>query len=323
MAKRNFSVFAKFVMFIEAGLILPFVYFCSLFSFSQVEKISFFVGSLIIRLSPSKKEEVRENLSVIFPDKIYNEEELSSISAKAQAYILRIFVETIKYSRMGIQDLLSCIYLKNGPEFSRIYRLSHEKKPQIFITMHAGNWELYGAFMNLLGFHMLSVVERQFNFLLDRHFQKLRTKLGIHIIYNEISMMRPLLKYLDGGGCAVLVADQNYWHSPIFLDFFGKEASAPQGIGSLALRCNRTSSFGASLNLGQGHYSIMLKYLAPIQISGDKEKDIMEFTKKIYSCYEDFIKKDVSNWFLLGSARWRLNKKTWAEWAKKPDSSPF
>lgn len=323
MAKREFSPLRKFFMFLEAGVILPLVYCASFLSFRRIRLFSEAVGRFTLKISPVKKQEVLENLGVIFPNKIWGEPELNNIAAQSQGYILRIFIELQKISRLGIQDLIACIRIDSASVLSALYRRNAENTPQVFLTMHAGNWELMGSIMSLLGFNMVSVVERQFNPFLDAYYQKLRKKSGINGVYNEISLMRPLVKHLRQGGAVALVADQNYWHDPIFLPFFGKEASAPRGVGGLALHTGALIAIGATQRVGEGVYSCYVHLMPPIAPRGSRDADILALTQEAYAFYEEFIYKDPANWFLLSSPRWRLNYEVWQKWAKNPDSSQF
>ncbi|MGL5254702.1 MAG: lysophospholipid acyltransferase family protein [Brevinema sp.] len=321
MAKRHFSIVRRCIMALEAILIIPMVYVVSFFSFPAINSFSRFIGRIILLLAPGKIQEVKENLSIIHPDKVYSDKEIKSIAEYSQGFILRIFIELQKISRMNLQEILLCFRL-DTPFFSHVYRLFCEKKPQTLFTLHSGNWELCGIMMGILGLDMLSVVERQFNPFLDQYYQNLRRKTGIQPVYNEISLMRPLLKSMKSGSCAVLVADQNYWHSPLFLPFFGREASAPKAA-TLALYKKSHYLCGASETLSPGRIRIFITKPQELQLVGDKNQDIINLTTKIYTFYEDVIRKNPQDWFLLSSARWRLTKEKWLEWAKNPDSDSF
>ncbi|MGL5722287.1 MAG: lysophospholipid acyltransferase family protein [Brevinema sp.] len=321
MAKRHFSFARHCIMALEAVLIIPMVYVASFFSFSAIQKFSCFVGRIILRLAPSKIDEVKENLSIIHPDKSYSDKELKEIAAYSQGFVLRIFIELQKMSRMNIQETLLCFRL-DTPYFSQMHRLFCEKKPQTFFTLHSGNWELCGIVMGILGFDMLSVVERQFNPFLDRYYQNLRKKSGIQPVYNEISHMRPLLKSMKNGSCAVLVADQNYWHDPIFLPFFGKEASAPKAA-TLALYKDAHYLCSGSETLTPGLIRIFTTKPCELHLTGDKTQNVMDLTQKVYAFYENVIRDNPKDWFLLSAARWRLTKKEWEKWAQNPDSDSF
>lgn len=323
MAKRQFSVFRNISMALEAGFILPFVYFLSLFPFEKLFGISKSIGFFLFKISPPKKQEILENLKVINPQKSWSNRELDQIGSVLMGYPLRIFVETIKLGRMGFQDRVSYMRILHPQVFAYGYRLQQEKIPVIFITLHAGNWEFYGQLMNDLGFRMASVVERQFNPILDKHFQYLRRKIGIIPIYNEISQLKPIIQHLKSGDSVALVADQNHWFDPVFIDFFGREAAAPKGIANLILRTQAQLMYGASFYYGQGKYLFESFVPEYFEFSDNKEQNVIDIMTFVYRYFESVILKDLSNWYSLGFSRWNLTRESLAEWKKNPDSDPW
>lgn len=322
MAKRKQTLIQKIKMFIEMILLLPIIYIISwICPYKKIYHFSKIVGKYLLKINPNKKKIILSNLIIITPDKVYSQKELEELTNIIAGYELRIFLEMIKFSRMNFQMLISYIRIKSPQPLSYLY--AEEHKGAIAVTLHYGNWELLGCFLNHIGFPMACLVERQFNPFIDRYLQRLRKKLGIKTIYNEISHMKELFYYHKKGGAIALVADQTYWFDPLFIPFFQKEVAVPQGIGNLVLRWKSSLFYGYTQYINEGIY--LIDILSPIsyQKMGDKNENIKILMKKIYKMYEYTIIKDLSNWYTLGQARWELTKKGLIEWQKNPDSSPF
>ncbi len=312
MAKREFSLGRRVGMFLVAIVGLPLINILSiLIPYQKIYFFSKWVGRFLA--TSKKKAIIDKNLSIMdiqLPDK-----ELQDVYHVISGYLIRIILEMIAFSRMDFQEFMSYVRIKQHDQISKFY--SHEGGFVSF-TLHYGNWELMGAFMNHLGFDLACVVERQFNPWIDRYIQHLRYKLGMMTIYNEISEMRPLFKHMREGGSVALVADQTYWFDPMFIPFFGQEAAVPSGTAALAIKMDTALLYGYASFIKDGVYQIHL------EANGiQKSSDIKHLMKDIYTKYENTISQDVSNWYTLGSNRWGVTRESLREWEKNPDSSRF
>ncbi|MGL4393699.1 MAG: lysophospholipid acyltransferase family protein [Brevinema sp.] len=319
MAKRNFSFIQKVIMAIEAVVLLPLIHIIFFFlSYQNIYPLSKKIGRFLIFLSPNKKISIKENLSIIFPDRDYSEKELVEISSIIAGYELRILLEMIAFSKMSFHEKLSYIRIEEPRYFVEAFA-----NPFIGMTLHYGNWELLGHFFNSLGIPLGVLVERQFNPIIDRYLQYRRRKLSLTPIYNEISEMKPLFKFLKSNKSLALVADQTYWFDPVFIEFFGKDAAVPTGPAGLVLRSNHKLYYSYSEYQKDGIYLIQVGEPFSYEVSEDRMTTQINIMKVVYKRYEETIKRDVKNWYSLGSPRWALTQETLAEWQKNPDSSRF
>ncbi|MGL4676538.1 MAG: lysophospholipid acyltransferase family protein [Brevinema sp.] len=317
MAKRDFSISRKILMFIEAIFLLPLIYILSLLiPYRKIYSFSKIIGKILIKLNPQKKEIIDKNISIM--NLALSEAEVQDLYYIMAGYELRIILEMIAFARMDFQEMLSYIRIQQHDQLSVIY---HHNQNQNFVgfTLHFGNWELLGSFMAHLGYSLVCLVERQFNPWIDAHLQDLRRRLGMRTIYNEISKMKPLLQHMKAGGGVALVADQTYWFDPLFIPFFGREAAVPQGTASLAIKMNSQLFYGYTSFIGNGMYTIDFD----TKVLANHVYNTEELIKAVYAQYEKIIVTSPFNWYTLASDRWGLTRDSLREWNKNPDSTRF
>ncbi|MGL4561192.1 MAG: lysophospholipid acyltransferase family protein [Brevinema sp.] len=319
MAKRHFTFLQRIMMGIEAVILLPLIHIISfLISYKYIYPLTKFIGRFFIFLNQQKKKDIEENLKIIYPDKIFDHKELIEISSVIAGYDLRIILEMIAFSKMSFHKKLSYIKIADPKFFVQAFA-----NPFIGMTLHYGNWELLGHFFNTLGVPLGVLVERQFNPIMDRYLQYRRKKLALTPIYNEISQMKPLFKFLKDKKSLALVADQTYWFDPLFLDFFGKQAAVPMGPAGLVLKSQFPLYYAYTEYQHNGIYLLQVGKPFSYQISADKEQTQINIMKSVYQRYEETIIRDIKNWYSLGFPRWKLTPTYLEEWKKNPDSSRY
>ena len=114
-------------------------------------------------------------------------------------------------------------------------RLLNSGKPLIFVTGHAGNWEVLGYIMALLGYPVYALFRPLDNEPLNRWLVEIRQRKGLHLVtkWNATQRMHDILR--DGGALG-FIADQNAGDKGVFVPFFGRLASTYKSIGLLAIR---------------------------------------------------------------------------------------
>jgi KDO2-lipid IV(A) lauroyltransferase len=105
----------------------------------------------------------------------------------------------------------------------------------IFLTAHLGAWEL-SAPLTPHGHPMWLMVRPLDNRFLDRLIDARRRLFGNRTIRKKDSA-REVLAVLRSNGAVGILADQNAGGSDgVFVDFFGRKASATKGVAQIAAR---------------------------------------------------------------------------------------
>lgn len=323
MARKEFTIAQKIAMGFRTVPSLFLLRIISLFCpYEKIYPLSKKIGKMLLGLFPDKKNIIKKNLSIIFPEKKYSEQELDEMYAIINGYEVRILLEMMAFVKMNFQKLISHIRISQHDQLSKMYHEQHNSF--ISCTLHYGNWELLGFFLDQMKIPVSCIAERIYNPWINKFLLALRKKAGMKIVYNEISRMRPLLSSVrkkEGG--IVLLADQQYWFNPLFIPFFNKEASIPQGPAGLALKLKTNLFLMYTRLVENGIYTINMDAGFNLVKNRDIFLDKEELMKTIYLKYEEIIRYDVSNWWILGLDRWGLTRESLKEWQKNPDCTPF
>lgn len=122
-----------FLIFI---LIYPIIWLLSILPFRILHFLSDIIYIFLYYIIGYRKNEVRHNLKLSFPEK--SAQELLKIEKKAMRHFVDTFVEMIKTFTISEKEIMKRISIENPQE---IKRLVHNKKSVIVISSHHANWE--------------------------------------------------------------------------------------------------------------------------------------------------------------------------------------
>ncbi len=117
-------------------------------------------------------------------------------------------------------------------------------RPMIFLTGHYGNWELAGYLFGMFGFPTVSVARPLDNVYLDRFLRSFRERTGQTLI-PKTGGFDQMVEVLRDNRVLSFLADQDAGQRGLFVDFFGRPASAPQGDRALGDRAQGAGRRGS------------------------------------------------------------------------------
>lgn len=121
------------------------------------------------------------------------------------------------------------------PEDSPLRSVLVGERAALVATAHLGNWELAGIAAGLLGYQLHTIARALDNPRLDRLVSRFRRAHGQVIIGKNNDFDR-LAAALAGGAKVGTLADQDAGPRGLFVDFFGRPASAHKALALLALK---------------------------------------------------------------------------------------
>jgi KDO2-lipid IV(A) lauroyltransferase len=180
-------------------------------------------------------------------------------------------------------------------------------KGVLALTIHIGNWELLMLAAGFLGFPM-SAIYRPFDFKpLDMFFSDLRTRYGAKL-YPKSRAMRKILRSIRDKEMIGFLLDQNTnIQSGVFVDFFGKPACTHKGMAEVALGTGTPVIPTFLVRDGAG-FKVEFGSEIPLIRTGDKDKDVIENTRRYNQAIESIILRYPDQWFWV-HRRWKTRPK--------------
>ena len=163
---------------------------------------------------------------------------------------------------------------------------------------HFGNWDVAGILLasreplNVLAEHLGS--ER-----LDHLFQEQRRAFGMNVILSD-DAIRPLMRVLKQGEIVATPVDRPLpVGEGVPIQFFGRTAYVPRGLGALAVKLDVAILPGFVWYNDHGGFNA--KSFTPVRIarSGDEDADIRRATQVMFDALEAMIRLDPTQWYMF------------------------
>src|SRR5262249_27610160 len=151
----------------------------------------------------------------------------------------------------------------------------------------------------------LSVVARPLeNPTLDERLCALRSATGNSVIYKR-KALASVLRELRAGRCVAMLLDQNVLESDgIFVEFFGRPASATTVAAALALKAGCGLVPAWTELLPDGRYRLRYEPALEVRTHADREAEIVRLTQEIAARTEAWIRRVPEQWLWL-HRRWK------------------
>ncbi len=198
-----------------------------------------------------------------------------------------------KLNRENIRQYIRCEGLEN-------YTAAKAKGRGVLIpTAHLGNWEL-SAFAHAYMTEPMHIVVRPLdNPRLDAWVERRRALSGNHIIYKK-EAAREILRALRANGAVGILIDQNVVPAEgVFVDFFGRKASAGTAFVKFAHRTGAAVVPGFAL-WEERESQYVLRFYPELEMTGDVAAD----TQRVHSFLESVIRQYPDQWLWV-HRRWK------------------
>lgn len=300
--KRQKTFKKKFRHILEYGGVGLFSLLVRPLSARGVYQLGSALGKLVHCLSGKRIQIALTNLDIAFGD---------SKSPKEKKYIIQK-----SFMQMTI-SALQVLWLHHDTE-KRVYQLFPEEPRDLnilkdclkrnkgaFILMaHYGNWEAMAIYNGYLGvMHLYSIVRRLDNPYLEEATQAFRTCSGNGTFFREDSPLK-MVRALKNNSCVAVMMDQNTAVGGVFVDFFGKKAATPRSVALLSHKLDTPILPIFVHPEKNGTYSIEIKPELKLNKTGDKEKDILDWTGECQKAIESVVRERPENWMWV-HRRWK------------------
>jgi KDO2-lipid IV(A) lauroyltransferase len=261
--------------------------------------LGLYIGRLCWPLVPAKRrkmaiENIGSALNVTF-------EQAAAIAKASAIRFGPMFMEVLHMPRLNQTNINQYVTLTGSEHLKSALSLG---RGAVLATAHSGNWELLGAALAMHGFPLVAVVQRQTNAAMDTFINEYRTKAGMHVTYKQ--GVREMVKLLGTGKIIGLLMDQDNHENGVFVEFFGRLTSTPQGAAALA-RLNDAPIVPAFITENQdGTHTAIIHPPMLIEKSDDRAEDIRRTTQDLTRIIEQHIRQHPNEWFWLHN-RWKTS----------------
>ena len=168
---------------------------------------------------------------------------------------------------------------------------------------HFGHWELTAYVQGLLGMPLSMIVCPLDNPLVERMFARQREGAGNRVISKRPAAREMLRSVRDGGGVAILI-DQDAHEGGVFVPFLGHPASTTPALARLALRTGAAVVPTFCIPEKHGRYRIVWEPPVEIELSGDRENDVRELTRRCSEILDSWVRRHPELWVWM-HRRWK------------------
>lgn len=277
-------------------IVFALLYLISLIPFRIIYLISDAAAFFIYHVVRYRRDVVRNNLLIAFPEK--SEAERKKIEKEFYRNFTDNFIETIKLLSISEKELRKR-FTSNFELLEDLYREGLKVQGHLG---HFFNWEYANAAHGLhTQFPFLVVYMPIKSKAMERLFRKLRTRFSTKLIPAN-AYRKHFMPYAKGQYCLILVADQNpgepdnsYW-----LPFFGRMTPFVNGPERGA-RLNNTAIITCNCyKVKRGYYHSELALVT----KAARELPEGEVTRRIVSFLEEAIRRRPAN-YLWSHRRWK------------------
>jgi len=258
-----------------------------------------FFGNLCYYFLGRERRRTLEHLSAAMPE--LSEFKRRQIAKGVFRNIIRNFFEVVSFPKLRTR------YLKNRIEcvgFERIKEALKAGKGAITLTGHIGNWEFSPAPAMMAGMPGSIIVRRIYFEKYNAFISRIRSSLGVDIIYREESPKK-ILRVLKSGHLLGMLADQDIDSvDGVFVDFFGRPTYTPTAPVALSLSSGAPIIPVYLIREGLDRFRFFVERPIESDKSRPKDEEILRKTQQWSSILESYIRKYPDQWVWM-HRRWK------------------
>ncbi|CAM3377578.1 lysophospholipid acyltransferase family protein [Zobellia roscoffensis] len=282
-------------------LVYPLLWLISILPYRLFYGFSDFVFFWIYRVVGYRKDVVRQNLELVFPEK--TKAEIKDIEKKFYHHMCDMFLEMVKTMSLSKETVKKRYTVKNIEVLQEI----EKEKSILVVCSHYANWEWNVSMNNYVNAKGYAVYQKVSNTYFDQWIKKVRARWNTTLITKEETAKTVLLNYKNNvTGIFGMVSDQSPQRSraQYWTEFMGVKVPVINGAESLARKMDLAVVFLKVSKVKRGYYSAEF---IPITTSG-KSTEKHEITDTFLRLAEQQIKEQ-PEYYLWTHRRWKHRNK--------------
>ena len=271
--------------------------------------MSWWMATLVCRILPKKLTRYHtafDNIRQAFGDK-YSDAEVDRIIFGMWQHLFRLVSEVVQFPRqITMENSFERIQFRNREDAVRALLSG---RPVILLSGHFGNWETSVTSFGVFGFQLGVVARALDNPYLDAWFERFRESTG-HTIINKGGARAAIEARLAQGRHVALLADQDAGGRGIFVDYFGRPASAFPSVAQLAMRNDALIVMGCGIRQpDHAHQGSWVRYEVSCEDvidprDYDRDTGIYEITQRFSTALENAVRRAPEQYFWV-HRRWK------------------
>ncbi len=217
---------------------------------------------------------------------------------KTYLYFAKMLAVNIKY--LGDRDFVKRYVKITGVENYRFAKSLG--RGVIFTTAHFGNWEMMVCAFAFLYEPIYIMVRPLDNKSVDKLITEVRSSCGNKILSKRLSAFK-FIEILRKGKVLGVLVDQASSDNTFKLDFFGRKARVNEGIAVFSHRLG-VPILPAYMRESEKGYEVVIEKPILPDLDRSFKEDVEEIMKKVYSRFEEWIKKEPHKYFWMHN-RWK------------------
>lgn len=257
------------------------------------------LGLAVLYLTRYRRAVTLDNLAHAFPE--MSDDERLEITRGAYANYGRAIVEMLWAGGQRADTLKAKVHPRN-PEL--VHEALSRGRGLILISAHFGSWELLLTGLKLhVPVPWVAIVQRQRNERIDAMIDSRRRRFDVQTVPMGPSV-REVLKGLQEGKVVLILGDQSGPRESVFIPFFGRPSATHRGAAAFALRSGAPIIVTVLLRRDDGTYDAVFEPVDSAGLTGDREAQIVELTKRHTAVVERCIRMRPDHWLWMHK-RWK------------------
>ncbi|OGW18891.1 MAG: hypothetical protein A3G93_12505 [Nitrospinae bacterium RIFCSPLOWO2_12_FULL_45_22] len=299
---RNKGFFTKVKDFIVWNLVKALMRLIQAIPWSLLPRFSHWIGNTILKTMPRRKGIALNNLEIALGEGLSNIER-ENILKKSMSEVVLGGAEILRYLSHPPDSFLAKIDFQGKEYLDQALR---QGRGVICFGAHFGNFPLMLMALANTGYPVFAITREPKNARLAHFFDRLKEQAGIGYISDKPKdiCLRRALQCLRGNNILFLQIDLNVISGAVWAEFFGKLVPTYPGAVILALRTGAPLIPLFIYRRDTLFHKIVAGPPIPLDITGNKEKDLVKNLSRLNKVIEEFIRQDPTAWWWL-HRRWR------------------
>jgi phosphatidylinositol dimannoside acyltransferase len=251
-------------------------------------------GEISYELFPKKARIVYGNMQRVVPEG--NPREWRRLARRTFYNYGRYWIDFLRCYWLTFEEIYYKLVVPHGTEW--FDECLKAKKGVILALPHFGSWDMIGGWVGHQYPEFWAVAEQLEPPELYEFHTELRRHSGIRIIPLGEKTVEKVIEVLTNNGMVCLLSDRVIEGSGVEVDFFGGKIVMPIGPALLAIKVGAAILPCLTIREGDKYHG----YVGPpleIEVTGDTRHDVQVNSQKLAKIFEDFIRRDPSQWHML------------------------